>query len=134
MKITRETRKRGCFFLHRTQLHFKIAHPRYACLYFVVLEQARSCETSQAHHAIVLCVVFALIEEQCTYSLHITIVLLSPYSINIRFIRDTFASFLLILCTITRLFSQPKTHAARLLFCASSLSICFTGVGKSMPS
>ena len=32
MKITGETRKRRWFYFHRTQLHFKIAHARYACL------------------------------------------------------------------------------------------------------
>ena len=44
-----------------------------------------------------------------------------------------FFSFLLILCTITQSFSQPNTFIARFSFCVSSLSICFTGVGKTMP-
>ena len=40
----------------------------------------------------------------------------------------------LILCTITFSFFYPNTFSTRFGFCLSSLSICETGVGKSMPA
>ena len=48
------------------------------------------------------------------------------------YIRGMVQSFLLILCTITRLFSQPNKLMTRVRFCFSSLVVYESGVGKSI--